>query len=197
LSETTTPSATEVLPEQRNQGWPSLGVALLIPFIAAAIGGLATERSVDGWYRTLRKPAWNPPAWLFGPVWSVLYLLMGIASWLVWRQSADVTNHGDASMAAAVSQNRVAGSGQALTWYGVQLVANALWPLLFFGARRIRFALGELIVLWALIASTALQFYRIRPLAGMLLVPYFAWTSFAAILNATLWRLNRDRSEGV
>jgi hypothetical protein len=86
---------------------------------------------------------------------------------------------------------------QALAWYGVQLVANVLWPLLFFGARRIRLALVELLVRWTLIAGTALRFYRIRPLAGELLLPYFAWTSFAAVLNATIWRLNRHRAEGI
>ena len=94
-------------------------------------------------------------------------------------------------------QTRTTKINQALTCYSVQPVGNALWPLLFFGARRIRLALGELIVLWALIAGTTLQFYRIRPLAAEMLLPYLAWTSFATFLNATIWRLNRNRPEGV
>ena len=188
---------TTALQQQLKKGWPSLIAALLIPFMAAAIGGLAMPRSVDGWYQTLRKPAWNPPAWLFGPVWTVLYLLMGFASWLVWQTGAKVSgNPKEPLISRAAMQKQSAGIHKALTWYGVQLVANALWPLLFFGARRIRFALGEVIVLWTLIAGTALQFYRIRPAAGELLLPYFAWTAFAALLNATLWRLNRNRAEG-
>lgn len=190
-----TPSQT--LPQQLKKGWPSLVVALLIPFIAAAIGGVVTGRSVNGWYRTLHKPAWNPPGWLFAPVWTVLYLLMGMASWLVW-QKGKAANQNDHTLTSSAdeSKTRSVGVPNALTWYGLQLVANALWPLLFFGARRIRFALGELIVLWTLIAGTALQFYRIQPLAGELLLPYWAWTSFATFLNATVWRLNRNRAEG-
>jgi translocator protein len=168
----------------------------MIPFIAAAIGGLATQRSVDSrWYRTLRKPSWNPPTWLFGPVWTGLYLLMGVASWLVWQKGEEThSNCNEPVVGTDGSKNRSARIRNALTWYGVQLVANALWPLLFFGVRRIRLALGELIVLWTLIGGAALQFYRIRPIAGGLMLPYFAWTSFAAILNATIWRLNRNRS---
>lgn len=198
MIETTTPFTTKSLQQQLKKGWPSLIVALLIPFIAAAIGGVATQRSVNGWYRTLHKPTWNPPGWLFGPVWTVLYLLMGMASWLVW-QNGEAVNRNDNPLTEITDElkNRSPVISKALRWYSVQLVANALWPLLFFGARRIRFALGELIVLWVLIAGTALQFYRIQPLAGQLLLPYFAWSSFATVLNATIWRLNRERSEGV
>lgn len=190
-------SKTAALQQQLKNGWPSLVAALLIPFLAAAIGGLATQRAVGGWYQTLRKPAWNPPAWLFGPAWTLLYLLMGSASWLVWQKGTKAGHKRTEPLASRMEmQQQSAAINQALTWYGVQLVANVLWPLLFFGARRIRLALVELFVLWTLIAGTALQFYRIRPLAGELLLPYFAWTSFAAVLNATIWRLNRHRAEG-
>lgn len=190
-------SKTAALQRQLKNGWPSLVTALLIPFLAAAIGGVATQRTVDGWYQTLRKPAWNPPAWLFGPAWTLLYLLMGIASWLVWQKGTKAGHNRNEPLASRMEiQQQSTAINQALAWYGVQLVANVLWPLLFFGARRIRLALVELLVLWTLIAGTALQFYRIRPLAGELLLPYFAWTSFAAVLNATIWRLNRHRAEG-
>lgn len=191
-------SKTAALQQQLKTGWPSLVAAVLLPFLAAAIGGLAMQRSGGGWYQTLRKPAWNPPAWLFGPAWTVLYLLMGVASWLVWQKGTKAGHERNEPLASRIEQQKQSTAiRQALAWYGLQLVANLLWPLLFFGARRIRFALGELIVLWTLIAGTALQFYRIRPLAGELLLPYFAWTSFAAVLNATIWRLNRNRAEGV
>lgn len=190
-------SKTAALQQQLKNGWPSLSAALLLPFLAAAIGGLGM-RQAGGWYQTLRKPAWNPPAWLFGPAWTVLYLLMGVASWLVWQKGTKAGHKRNAPLVSKVEmQKQATAINQALAWYGVQLVANGLWPLLFFGARRIRFALAELLVLWTLIAGTALQFYRIRPFAGELLLPYLAWTSFAAVLNATIWRLNRKRAEGV
>ena len=197
MIKSTTFTKTAALQQQLKKGWPSLMVALLIPFVAAAIGGLATQRSVDGWYRTLHKPTWNPPAWLFGPVWTVLYLLMGLASWLVWQEETKARgNPKEPLLSRAEMEKQSTGIRNALTWYGLQLAANVLWSLLFFGARRIRLALGELIVLWTLIAGTALQFYRIRPVAGELLLPYFAWTSFAAVLNTAIWRLNCNRTEG-
>lgn len=197
MRESTTLSNTTALQQQIKQSWPSLVTAMVLPFVAATIGGLAMPRALNGWYRTLRKPAWNPPAWLFAPAWTVLYLLMGVASWLVWQKGTPNGNRNEPLVSSAELQARTTGINHALTWYGAQLVGNALWPLLFFGARRIRLALGELIVLWALIAGTTLQFYRIRPLAAEMLLPYLAWTSFATFLNATIWRLNRNRPEGV
>jgi tryptophan-rich sensory protein len=156
----------------------ALGIALALPFLAAAIGGAATQRSRSGWYRRLKKPEWNPPDWLFGPVWTVLYALMGFASWLVWRRG----------QTAGTRKGEVKG---ALLIYGVHLIFNALWSVLFFGLRRLDWALVELVVLWGLILTTLVRFYRIRPLAGWLLIPYQLWTTFATLLNAMLWRLNR------
>jgi tryptophan-rich sensory protein len=152
----------------------ALLIAIAVPFLAAGLGGAATASSVTTWYPSLRKPAWNPPTWLFGPVWTLLYLLMGVASWQVWRLGQ--------------SDRRVR---TALGFYGAQLVFNVLWSVLFFGLRRMGWALAEIVVLWALILQTLVRFYRLRPAAGLLLVPYQLWVSFATVLNAALWWLNR------
>lgn len=146
-------------------GW-LLGTA-----VAGALGALASVRATT-FYGELTQPAWAPPAWLFGPVWTVLYLLMAGAAWLVWR------SHGF-------------GRGRsALTVFIVQLVANALWTWLFFAWRQGGLALAELVVLWLLIAMTIVGFWRLNRLAGAMLVPYLAWVSFAGALNLSLWRLN-------
>ncbi len=152
----------------------SLAAAVVIPQAAGGIGAVATASSVKTWYQTIKKPAWNPPAWVFGPVWTSLYLMMGLASWLVWKEPR---KNGDKQAA--------------LAWYGAQLGLNTLWSLIFFGGRRIGLAALEIGLLWSAIAGAAVRFYRIRPLAGLLLVPYLLWTTFAAVLNATVWRLNR------
>ncbi|MEZ4732751.1 MAG: TspO/MBR family protein [Caldilineaceae bacterium] len=169
--------------------WPALAVALVVPFIAAAIGNRATNSSLSGWYRRLRKPTWNPPAWVFGPVWTTLYLLMGVASWLVWRQ-------GQLSAEEETIHDRKAAREEvrgALTVYGIQLGLNALWSVLFFGARRVDLALMEVATLWSTMLVTLNRFYRIHPLAGLLLVPYQLWVTFATLLNARVWQLNRNQ----
>ena len=151
----------------------SLGLVgwLLASFITGAIGGLASVNAA-GFYGQLVKPTWAPPAWLFGPVWSVLFVLMGVAAWLVWRE------HG------------FGGAGAALKLYVAQLVANALWSWLFFAWHLGAVALAEIVVLWVLIAATIVMFWRLHRLAAVLLMPYLAWASFAAALNFALWRLN-------
>ena len=149
----------------------AFAVALLACFATAAVGALA---SIDaaGFYAQLVQPPWAPPAWLFGPAWTVLFLLMSVAAWLVWRR------HG------------LEGARVALGLFAVQLVANALWSWLFFAWRLGGPAFAEVIVLWLLIAATAWQFWRLHRLAALLLVPYLAWVAFASALNFTLWRLN-------
>jgi tryptophan-rich sensory protein len=154
----------------------SLIIALLLPFVAAGIGGIATGSSVSSWYPTLKKPAWNPPTWVFGPVWSLLYLLMGLASWLIWRKRI-----------TQPVQVR-----QALGWYGFQLGLNMLWSIIFFGLQRIDLALVEIVALWSALVITIFKFDRVRRDAAALLLPYLLWTTFAAALNATLWWLNRN-----
>ncbi len=145
-------------------------------FVVAAVGGAATAGAVRTWYPTLRKPSWNPPAWLFGPVWSVLYLMMAIAAWLVWR----ARDAGDVTIALGL--------------FGVQLALNLAWSVIFFGLRRPAWALGEIVLLWMSIAATITAFWIHAPIAGALLLPYLAWVTFAGALNGAIFRSNRSRS---
>jgi tryptophan-rich sensory protein len=143
---------------------------VLLCFGAAAFGGLF---SPGAWYAALNKPAWNPPNWVFGPVWTTLYLAMAVAVWLVWRQGGFTAN------------------GVALRCFLTQLALNALWTPLFFGLKLPGVAFAELLFLWLAIAATLIQFWRKHRVAGLLLTPYLAWVTFAGALNFTLWRLNR------
>lgn len=158
-----------VLTVQRQAG--GLLVWLTITFIAAAIGAFASL-DAGSFYSQLQRPEWAPPAGVFGPVWSTLYVLMGIAAWLVWRKEGF----------AAVRT--------ALLLYLVQLVVNSLWSWLFFGWHLGGLALIDVIVLWGLIAVTLVLFWRVSRLDGLLLVPYLLWVSFATVLNYSVWQLN-------
>jgi tryptophan-rich sensory protein len=140
-------------------------------FIAAGIGGAASVQA-GPFYTQLVRPEWSPPSYIFGPVWTVLYALMGIAAWLVWRVAG--------FRAAKV----------ALTLFLMQLALNALWSWLFFAWHRGALAFADIVVLWVLIVATLIAFWRIRPLAGALLVPYLVWVSFASALNYVLWQRN-------
>ena len=128
--------------------------------------------SIDGWYAALHKPTWNPPGWIFGPVWTVLYLMMGVAAWLVWREGG--------------WKSRLRPLGLFLG----QLLLNAIWTPVFFGMHQIGLALADITLLWLSLAATLIAFWRVSRPAGLLLVPYLAWVSFAAFLNFTLWRMN-------
>lgn len=163
---------------EQPQDFLSLGAALLLPLLAGGLGAVATNSSVSTWYRRLKKPPWNPPAWVFGPVWTVLYLMMGLASWLVWQKRP-------------AHKKKV---GNALTWYGLQFTFNSLWSPLFFGLRRTGLAMADIVALWGALLTCLVKFGRVQPLAGWLLVPYFLWVSFASTLNAAVWWLNRNRS---
>lgn len=154
----------------------ALAVALGLPLAVGALGSLATARAVRTWYPTLRKPPFNPPSWVFGPVWTALYLLMGVAMHLVWTASG-----------------RSEGHGRAIRLWLAQLVLNLLWSLIFFGRRELGLAFAEILVLWIAIAATTREFASRRPVAGALLVPYLGWTTFATLLNGAIWYLNRDR----
>jgi tryptophan-rich sensory protein len=152
-------------------------IAALAGFIAlclgvAAAGGAITASSVTTWYAALAKPPFNPPDWVFGPVWTVLYVMMALAAWRVWRARA------------------APGARLALGAWALQLALNLCWSLVFFGARMIGAALAEILVLLAAIVVTTLLFWRIDRAAGALLFPYIAWVAFATVLNAALWRLN-------
>jgi translocator protein len=152
----------------------------IVPLVAAvigseAIGGLsavAAGGDFVAYYERLRKPPFTPPPAAFGPVWTALYLLMGVAAWLVWREG--------------LSQR----TALALGLFAAQLALNFAWSLIFFGQHRIGAALIEIVVLWLTILATIVAFRSIRPLAGALLVPYLAWVSVATYLNAGIWRLN-------
>ena len=146
---------------------------LIVTFAAAAVGSLASLRAPE-FYAQLSRPSWSPPASVFGPVWTFLYLLMAIAAWLVWRERG------------------FGGARTALTLFIVQLIANALWSWLFFGWRMGTLAAIEVVVLVGLVAATLLAFWRIRPLAGALLLPYLAWVTFATALTTSVVRRNPD-----
>ncbi len=143
---------------------------ILLSFLAATIGGLAAP---GPWYERVNKPSWNPPNAVFAPVWTVLFLMMGVAAWLVWQRRGQP------------------GVTLALTLFVGQLCLNVLWSWLFFHWHRMDLAFYELLLFWALILATLLAFWQVRPLAGWLFVPYLLWVSFAGFLNLTLWRLNR------
>jgi benzodiazapine receptor len=147
---------------------------LLMVFVAAAIGAAASA-DAGPFYQQLIRPRWAPPAWLFGPVWSVLYLLIGISAWLVWRL------HG-------FDNARVA-----FTLFFTQLAANALWTWLFFFWRQGGMAFVEILVLWSVIVATGISFWRLHAkAAAILLLPYLVWVTFAAFLTFSVWQLNPD-----
>ncbi len=144
---------------------------LAASFAAGSVGAIASAQASD-FYGQLSRPPWAPPAWLFGPVWSVLYVLIAVSAWLVWRR------HG------------LRGASAALWVFGIQLVANAIWTWLFFGLHRGALSLAEICVLWLLIAANILAFWRLQQLAALMLLPYLAWVSFALALTFSLWRMN-------
>lgn len=152
--------------------WIGLIVLIVLCFTAAGLGSAATTPKIDGWYADLAKPSWNPPNWIFGPVWSTLFLSMAVAAWLIWRQK----NWGGAKLP--------------LSLFGFQLALNVLWSWLFFGLENPGMAFAEILLLWTAIAATMVAFWFRSKAAGLLFVPYLAWVTFAAILNFTIWRLN-------
>lgn len=142
---------------------------LLFTF-AATLGGLVG--APGEWYASLDKPAWTPPGWVFGPAWTLLYTMMAVAAWLVWLRGG--LRHRRLELSA----------------FGIQWLFNALWTPLFFGLQRPGLALVDIVLLWLAAAVTMVLFLRIRPVAGWLLVPYLLWLTFAAVLNAAIWRMN-------
>ena len=151
--------------------WSALSGFILAALAAGAVGSWATFPAVRVWFPLLNKPSWNPPAWLFGPVWTTLYVLMGVAIWRVWRTRAPA--------APALVRG-----------YFVQLAFNALWSVLFFGLKQPGWALGEIVLLWGLLVWLQAGLGRIDRLAAALWLPYVLWVSFATVLNAAIVRLN-------
>jgi tryptophan-rich sensory protein len=144
---------------------------LMLTFVAAAIGSAASSES-GLFYQQISRPGWAPPSWLFAPVWTILYILMGISAWMVWRVGG--------FRAARI----------ALSLFIIQLVLNAIWTWIFFVWKQGALAFVEILILWALILCTTIALWRVRVLAGILLLPYLAWVSFASALTFTVWRLN-------
>ena len=142
--------------------------------LASSIGSFATVRAIPRWYQGLAKPSFNPPGWLFGPAWTVLYLMMAVAAWLVWKQGLGA-----------------AGVKLALVVFLGQLVLNTLWSVVFFGLRSPLAGLVDIVALWLAILATVILFFRVSVPAGVLLLPYIGWVSFAAVLNAAILHLNR------
>lgn len=149
-----------------------LGGFLVLCLAISAIGGWVTADSVGTWYRTLQKPVFNPPDWVFAPVWTLLYLMIALAGWRVWRRVG------------------FSGARAGMVAYSAQLALNLAWSFLFFGGRLMGIALAEILLLLVAIGVNAALFWRTDRLAGWLLIPYAAWVAFACLLNFALWRLN-------
>ncbi|MFO0905742.1 MAG: TspO/MBR family protein [Pirellulales bacterium] len=152
--------------------WIGLVFFLVVCLGAGGLGALATTPEIEGWYKTLAKPSWNPPDYVFGPVWTTLYVLMAVAAWLVWKPAG--------FRAAAMP----------LALFGGQVVLNIAWSFIFFGLHQPGWAFVEIVILWLAIVATTASFFRCSQIAGWLLAPYLAWVSFAALLNMAIWRIN-------
>ena len=160
--------------DQRSRGNDVIGliVWLLICFGASAIGAVFTTAKIPEWYATLEKPSWTPPSWLFGPVWTLLYAMMAISAWMVWRRYG------------------FAGAKLALMLFLVQLAMNSAWSFLLFGLERPAWAAIEIVLLWLAIVATIVAFRKHSGIAAGLLIPYLLWVTFATALNIAIWRLN-------
>ena len=152
----------------------SLFAFIILCLGVSGIGAAVTVTSVDTWYQTLEKPPFNPPDWVFAPVWTTLFTLMGIAAWRVWLLRTSRP------------------TGKALAVFALQLLLNIGWSLLFFGLQRIDLALVEIVILLGAIIANTIIFWRVDRVAGLLFVPYVAWVAFATILNSALWLLNKS-----
>ncbi|MBL8816573.1 MAG: tryptophan-rich sensory protein [Planctomyces sp.] len=152
--------------------WVGLVLSVAVCIGAAGLGSAATTPEIGGWYQTIVKPTWNPPSWLFAPVWTTLFVMMGISAWLIWRPAGFM------------------GAPRPLALFATQLALNVAWSWIFFGMHQIGWAFFEIVILWLAIAATMVAFFRHSKPAGWLLVPYLGWVSFASVLNFTLWQLN-------
>ena len=163
-----TASAISVRPSSARSA-VALAGWVAVTFAAAAMGGLSLP---GDWYARLQKPVWNPPNWIFGPVWTALYTIMAVTAWLVWKRGG------------------FAGQRRALLFFLLQLIFNALWSPLFFGLHLPGLAFVDLVLLWLALLATVTAFWKAHPLAGAMLLPYLAWVTFAGALNFAIWRLN-------
>lgn len=150
----------------------ALLVIIVLCLAAGGIGGITTAPAIASWYAELRKPSWTPPNWVFGPVWTFLYLTMAVAAWLVWRRRLEVN------------------VTLPIVLFGVQLALNLAWSLIFFGRHLPGLAFLDIVLLWTAILLTTLTFWRVSTVAGVLMVPYILWVSYASTLNYGVWRIN-------
>jgi tryptophan-rich sensory protein len=157
----------------RTNNFFKLVIAIIVSELASIIGSVFTISAIPNWYAELVKPALNPPAWVFGPAWTTLYALMGIAAFLIWRMGWE---RKEVKMALGV--------------FGTQLFLNAIWSIIFFGLQNPGWALVDIVLLWLAIVWTMVVFYKISRPAAYLLVPYLLWVSFASYLNYSIWTLN-------
>ena len=149
-------------------------ISILLPLSLGAIAGMFTSQSVPEWYATLNRPSFNPPNWIFGPVWTTLYILMGISFFLIWKQEA------------SKARNR------AVLIFLLQLLLNFAWSFIFFYFNMIGLALVEIVLLWISIVLMLVVFYKIKPIASYINIPYLLWVTFATVLNASYYFLNRS-----
>ena len=152
-----------------------IAIVVIICLAIGYLSGMVTRASITTWYPTLVKPSFNPPNWIFAPVWTSLYVMMGVAAGFIWNQIT--------TQKAAVTK--------ALQFFTIQLVLNALWSYLFFGLHNLMLATIEVVLLWLMIFETYSQFAKINKTASYLMLPYLAWVSFASVLTASIWWLNR------
>ena len=150
-------------------------VVVVTCLVVGYFAGLVTQSAIKTWYPTLVKPSFNPPNWIFAPVWSMLYLMMGVAAGLVWSRI----------------DSEIEVVKKALVFFAIQLALNALWSFLFFGLKNPMLAGIEIVILWLMIYETYTKFVKINKIAGYLLIPYLLWVSFATVLNGSIWWLNR------
>ncbi len=148
-------------------------ISIALCQMAGFVGAIFTSSSIPTWYAGLNKPSFNPPNWIFGPVWTILFLMMGISFYIIWNLGIDKKD-----------------VKAALIIFGVQLLINILWSVIFFGMQSPFYAFIEIIILWIAILFTIIKFYNLSPVAAYLLIPYILWVSFAAVLNFSIWRLN-------
>ena len=157
------------------QKYLRIGLVVMTCLVVGYLSGMVTRESITTWYPTLGKPSFNPPNWILAPVWTLLYIMMGVAAGLVWNRIESYKKK----------------KKKALIFFIIQLVLNALWSYLFFGLHNPLLAGIEIIILWLMIYETYIKFVKINKTAGYLLLPYLAWVSFAMILNWSIWWLNK------
>jgi len=170
--------------------------SVIICELAGTVGAIFTTPAVSSWYKNINKPSFNPPNWIFGPVWTLLFVLMGISLYIVWSKKWEPTskvNYKKVKVWNPLSKNFLSGNWRKLNIiliFSTQLVLNVLWSVIFFGLHLTGVAFFELLMLWFAIMFTIINFYRVSKIAAYLLIPYILWVSFAGVLNFFIWASN-------